>query len=87
MASGHVNRTNRPNTWLLRPALHRVDFPCQPGAVHTWHIADVPTATPMPACWGKADSAWSVPLRPSLDPNRTSCSQPACQPGGGFVLS
>jgi hypothetical protein len=22
MASGHVNRTNRPNTWLLRPLLH-----------------------------------------------------------------
>ena len=21
MASGHVNRTNRPNRWLLRPAL------------------------------------------------------------------
>lgn len=24
MASGHVNRTNRPNTWLLRPLLQRV---------------------------------------------------------------
>ena len=23
MASGHVNRTKRPNTWLLRPALQR----------------------------------------------------------------
>ena len=23
MASGHVNRTYRPNTWLLRPALQR----------------------------------------------------------------
>ena len=22
MASGHVNRANRPNTWLLRPTLH-----------------------------------------------------------------
>jgi len=22
MASGHVNRANRPNTWLLRPPLH-----------------------------------------------------------------
>jgi hypothetical protein len=22
MASGHVNRANRPNTWLLRPMLH-----------------------------------------------------------------
>ena len=30
MASGHVNRTNRPNTWLHRPALRREDFPCQP---------------------------------------------------------
>jgi hypothetical protein len=39
MASGHVNRTNRPNTWLHRPAMRREDFPCQPGAVHTLHIA------------------------------------------------
>ena len=40
MASGHVNRANRPNTWLLRPILRREDFPCQPGAVHTWPVAD-----------------------------------------------
>jgi hypothetical protein len=39
MASGHVNRTNRPNTWLHRPATQREDFPCQLGAVHTWHFA------------------------------------------------
>jgi hypothetical protein len=40
MASGHVYRAERPNTWLHRPSLRREDFPCQPGAVHTW-----PTAT------------------------------------------
>jgi hypothetical protein len=39
MASGHVNRTNRPNTWLHRPTLRREDSPCQPGAVHTWPIS------------------------------------------------
>ena len=39
MASGHVNRTQRPNTWLHRPSLQREDFPCQLGAVHTWPIA------------------------------------------------
>ena len=39
MASGHVNRTNRPNTWLHRPAKRRDDFPCQLGAVHTWQKA------------------------------------------------
>ena len=33
MASGQVNRTNRPNTWLHRPSLRREDFSCQPGAV------------------------------------------------------
>ena len=37
MASGHVNRARRPNTWLHRPALRREDSPCQLGAVHTWH--------------------------------------------------
>ncbi len=39
MASGHVNRTNRPNTWLHRPSLRREKSPCQLGAVHTWHLA------------------------------------------------
>ena len=42
MASGHVNRTNRPNTWLHRPATRREDTPCQLGAVHTWHEAELP---------------------------------------------
>jgi hypothetical protein len=37
MASGHVNRINRPNTWLHRPTLRREVLTCQPGAVHTWH--------------------------------------------------
>ena len=41
MASGHVNRTQRPNTWLHRPSLRREDSPCQLGAVHTWPIATV----------------------------------------------
>ena len=36
MASGHVNRANRPNTWLLRPTPQSEDSTCQPGAVHTW---------------------------------------------------
>src|SRR6266508_4424896 len=41
MASGHVNRTNRPNTWLHRPACKREEKPCQLGAVHTWHECDI----------------------------------------------
>jgi hypothetical protein len=40
MASGHVNRIKRPNTWLHRPMLqNREESSCQTGAVHTWHIA------------------------------------------------
>src|SRR5215468_3697940 len=35
MASGHVNRTNRPNTWLHRPSLRREDSPCQPGVAES----------------------------------------------------
>jgi len=42
MASGHVNRTNRPNTWLHRPACGREESPCQLGAVHTWHESEMP---------------------------------------------
>jgi len=41
MASGHVNRANRPNTWPLRPTPQSEDSPRQPGAVHTWPIASV----------------------------------------------
>jgi hypothetical protein len=41
MASGHVNRTNRPNTWLYRPSLRREDSSCQLGAVHTWPEREV----------------------------------------------
>ena len=44
MASGHVNRINRPNTWLHRPSLRREDSSCQLGAVHTWHLADIEMA-------------------------------------------
>jgi hypothetical protein len=44
MASGLVCRTNRPNTWLHRPAGKREETPCQLGAVHTWHISAVLTA-------------------------------------------
>ena len=36
MAGGHVNRANRPNTWLHRPSCKREESPCQQGAVHTW---------------------------------------------------
>ena len=36
MASGHVNRANRPNTWAHRPILQREESSCQLGAVHTW---------------------------------------------------
>ena len=44
MASGPVRRANRPNTWLHRPAMRRDDFPCQLGAVHTWHFSDIRAA-------------------------------------------
>ena len=41
MASGHVNRIYRPNTWPHRPSLRREDFSCQPGAVHTGVMSDL----------------------------------------------
>ena len=39
MASGHVNRAERPNTWPHRPICTREESSCQLGAVHTWPIA------------------------------------------------
>src|SRR5438094_7559055 len=44
-----VCRANRPNTWLHRPACKHEENPCQLGAVHTWHIADMPTSLLMSA--------------------------------------
>ncbi|MBR1157042.1 hypothetical protein [Bradyrhizobium sp. JYMT SZCCT0428] len=42
MASGHMNRIKRPNTWLQRPMLqNREESSCQTGAVHTWHFLGV----------------------------------------------
>jgi len=41
MASGHVNRIQRPNTRLQRPTLRREESPCQLGAVHTRGEADI----------------------------------------------
>jgi hypothetical protein len=52
MASGHVNRANRPNTWLLRPMLQSEDSPCQPGAVHTWPIATYRVAVAILVAFG-----------------------------------
>jgi hypothetical protein len=43
MASGHVNRINRPNTWLHRPMLQNVKKvlanpePSTHGTFRTWH--------------------------------------------------
>ncbi len=56
MASGHVNRANRPNTWLHRPDLQREKSSCQLGAVHTWHLSDMPTAPEKVCLWGKTGS-------------------------------
>jgi hypothetical protein len=42
MASGHVNRIQRPNTWLHRPSLRREDSPCQPGVPGCPHSRRVP---------------------------------------------
>jgi hypothetical protein len=59
MASGHVNRTQRPNTWLHRPSLRREDSPCQLGAVHTWPITTCCAAVADGHFRGKADSGRS----------------------------
>ena len=67
MASGHVNRINRPNTWLHRPMLRREVLTCQPGAVHTWHLADIDAdARACPLLGVKRTSAAMVQLMPFM---------------------
>jgi hypothetical protein len=66
MASGHVNRTYRPNTWLDRPSLEREDFPCQPGATHTWHFSYVTSLTDDVRSLGQSGLDPKTPTLPFL---------------------
>src|ERR1700675_3863432 len=66
MASGHANRAKRPNTWLHRPATRREVLTCQPGAVHTWHIADMPLALTNVCFEGKSGHDVGVTLCPLM---------------------
>jgi hypothetical protein len=75
MASGHVNRTQRPNTWLHRPSLQREDSPCQLGAVHTWPLATDIAAQANVGCWGKTGTGWSAMTRRSDECAPTLASQ------------
>src|SRR5713101_2846526 len=63
MASGHANRANRPNTWLHRPSLRREDSPCQPGAVHTWHLPDEAVSRGKVRSLGMTDMSRTCPYR------------------------
>jgi len=62
MASGQVNRANRPNTWLHRPMLHASRKPLPTGAAHTVHF----DFALLVAAKGKADEASSLSLLLSL---------------------
>ena len=70
MASGHVNRTQRPNTWLHRPTLRREDSPCQLGAVHTWPLNDKAPFSGRPSLTGHCGHGWtcSLPRPVAIDP-------------------
>ena len=74
MASGHVSRINRPNTWLLRPDLRREESPCQHGAVHTWHKADHFRVAVVPsAIGGFADVTGITTIVGFREPPVTQC--------------
>ena len=61
MASGHVNRTNRPNTWLHRPATRREDF-------------SLPTRSrPHMALFCRANRAWRCPISGLNPPTYAQC--------------
>src|SRR5499433_1472746 len=93
MANGHVNRTNRPNTWLHRPACKREEKPCQLGAVHTWHKVDIPTQSvncllsrakrTCTVAW--LGPPWSLLTRSGHRPDRNPAAQHLLPDGG--VLS
>src|SRR6267378_2032811 len=73
MASGHVNRIKRPNTWLHRPMLqNREESSCQTGAVHTWHETDMPTALRDVRSQGQTGKHILALSFSGFDPTRTS---------------
>src|ERR1019366_9318747 len=53
MASGHVSRIKRPNTWLHRPMLQNVKKALA-------NSADLPMQSPHVCCWGNNGSRISV---------------------------
>jgi hypothetical protein len=63
MASGHVNRTQRPNTWLHRPSLQREDSSWQLGAVHTRPIVLKKSEVSV------HEKSAELPTTPSIDAN------------------
>src|SRR5882672_11122162 len=72
MASGHVNRIKRPNTWLHRPMLqNREESSCQTGAVHTWHLSDLPRCPRDVGFQRQIGSRDCVARLPSLTHSRT----------------
>jgi hypothetical protein len=71
MASGHVNRTKRPNTWLHRPACGREESPCQLGAVHTWHGAAIPNVRFHGESWRVSGRATEIAKTTFMDPKAT----------------
>ena len=62
MASGHVNRIYRPNTWLHRPML----------TVHTWHETDMPKYLGDVRCWVNSGKHLLSLSFSGFDPKRTS---------------
>lgn len=56
MASGHVYRANRPNTWLM---LQSEESSCQPGALHTWPFASIGAVPRHVGSWGEPEVSQS----------------------------
>ena len=70
MASGHVNRTKRPNTWLHRPTLQNVKKALANPEPSTHGTSDVPRKLTMSGDRGESDVELgpSGPFGPNADP-------------------
>jgi hypothetical protein len=72
MASGHVNRANRPNTWPLRPMLQSEDSPCQAGAVRCCRFT---MSAVRSGVWAEPDYMCSLRAFRILTHNRHLCAR------------
>ena len=84
MASGHVNRTAGRTHGCTDPSLRREESPCQLGAVHAWHIRDIPRSRMDFRFRWKSSLAADITSMTEFDPSEASAARICCDAQRGI---